>query len=136
MLPSESAPGAAVIADRGDTPTVPTGQRGAATVLVVAMCGVLLLVGAGTGVVAALVVAHRQAQGAADLAALAGATVLAEPGRGDPCGAAGEVAAANGAALVSCTVQGQDVLVEVSVAGPRWLGQVEDLRGEARAGPV
>lgn len=116
-----------------------TDQRGAATVLVVAMAGVLLLVGSATGVVAAIVVAHRKAQSAADLAALAGATALADPGsRGarDPCGAAGDVAAANHARLSSCVVDGEDVLVEVTVAGPHWLGQDRDLVGTARAGPA
>lgn len=114
-----------------------TDQRGAATVLVVAMTGVLLLVGAGTGVVAAIVVAHRTAQAAADLAALAGATALADPARaGDPCAVAGEVATANAASLTSCTVEDRDVLVEVTVPGPRWLGQDRDLVGSARAGPA
>jgi hypothetical protein len=45
------------------------------------------------------------------------------------------VAAANGAALDSCVVDGFDVQVQVTVAGPRWLGQLHDLAAEARAGP-
>lgn len=109
-------------------------QRGAATVLVMAMTGVLLLVGAAAGVVGALVVAHRQAQASADLAALAGAAALAGQG-GDACRSASAVALANGGELRSCRVLGADVLVEVVVAGPRWLGQDEDLVGTARAGP-
>ena len=48
-------------------------QSGAATLLVMAMAGVLLLLGAALAVVTALVAAHRVAQAAADLAALAGA---------------------------------------------------------------
>lgn len=111
-------------------------QRGAAAVLVVAMTGVLLLVGAATGVVAAIFVAHRQAQAAADLAALAGATAIAVRDGRDPCGQAAGVAAANGATLSSCAVEGEDVVVEVVVTGPRWLGQDEDLTGRARAGPA
>lgn len=117
----------------------PRDQRGAATVLVVAMAGVLLLVGAAAGVVAAIVVAHRKAQSAADLAALAGATALADPASHaarDPCGVAAEAASANGAELSSCVVEGQDVVVGVTVAGPRWLGQDRDLVGTARAGPA
>lgn len=113
-------------------------QRGAATVLVVAMAGVLLLVGAAAGVVAAIVVAHRKAQAAADLAALAGAEVVADPahrGARDPCATAREVASANDAELSSCVVAEADVLVEVTVTGPRWLGQDRDLIGTARAGP-
>ncbi len=110
-------------------------ERGAAAVLVVAMAGVLLLVGAATGVVGAIVAAHRRAQAAADLAALAGAQVLARHD-GDPCGAAGSVAEVNGATLDSCTVEDADVVVEVVVSGPRWLGQDQDLSAAARAGPV
>jgi uncharacterized membrane protein len=54
--------------------------------MVVACLSLLLLVGAGLGVVAAMVRDHRVAQSAADLAALAGASALQ---RGDdPCAAA------------------------------------------------
>lgn len=104
--------------------------------LVVALAGVLLLVGAAAGVVGAIVAAHRVAQSAADLAALAGAATLADHSGRDPCASAGGVAAANGASLTGCAVEGQDVRVEVTVAGPRWLGQDEDLSARARAGPA
>lgn len=110
-------------------------DRGAATILAVTMSGVLLLVGAAAGVVGALVVDHRRAQAAADLAALAGATARADRG-GVACPAAQQVAAANGAELATCVVEGEDVLVEVTVSGPRWLGQDQDLSAQARAGPV
>ncbi|MEQ6903570.1 Rv3654c family TadE-like protein [Nocardioides sp. YIM 152588] len=109
------------------------GERGAATVLVVALAGVLLLVGCALGVAATLVVDHRRAQAAADLAALAGAARLAEGG--DACRVAGEVAAANGATLLGCRVEDRDVVAEVRVTGPRWLGQTGDLVARARAGP-
>lgn len=112
------------------------GQRGAATVLVVGMAGLLMLVGAAAGVVGAIVAAHRSAQSAADLAALAGAATFAEHTGRDPCAAAAEVAAANGALLDSCAVEGEDLVVEVTVGGPRWLGQDQDLRARARAGPA
>jgi secretion/DNA translocation related TadE-like protein len=98
------------------------------------MAGVLLLVGAALGVVQAMVVAHRRAQSAADLAALAGASAVAH-GR-EPCAAAGTVAGLNGGRLVGCEVSAGDVRVEVVVAGPRWLGQQGDLTAEARAGPA
>jgi secretion/DNA translocation related TadE-like protein len=110
------------------------GERGAATLLVVAIAGLLLWVGAALGVVAAMVGAHRSAQAAADLAALSGATRLADGG--DPCAEAATVATANGATLTSCTVADRDVRVAVEVAGPRWLGQTGDLGAEARAGPA
>lgn len=104
------------------------------TVLVVACLGLLLLLGAALGVVAAMVTAHRSAQSAADLAALAGAGAAAR-GR-DPCAVAGEVALANHASLLGCAVEGLDVTVSVQVTGPRWLGQEGDLAASARAGPA
>jgi secretion/DNA translocation related TadE-like protein len=108
-------------------------QRGAASLLAVALLAVLLPVGTALGVVAAMVWAHRTAQAAADLSALAGAAELQEGE--DACGAAGRIAGANHASLTSCRVQGQEVVVEVMVAGPRWLGQDDDLSARARAGP-
>lgn len=109
-------------------------ERGAASLLVVACLGLLLALGAATGVVAAIVVAQRSAQSAADLAALAGA---AGHQRGDDaCDRAEAAATANGAELESCVLEGEDVRVVVAVSGPRWLGWSGDLRGEARAGPA
>ena len=108
-------------------------ERGAAALLAVAMSCVLLLVAAALGVAAALVVDHRRAQSAADLAALAGAV---EAGRGgQPCDIAGEVADHNGAHLRECALEGLTVTVRVRVEGPRWLGQRGDLDAMARAGP-
>lgn len=111
----------------------PAGEGGAATLVVLAMAGVLLLVGAALGVAQALVVDHRRAQAAADLAALAGASA----GRWglDACDAVRRVATANAAELTSCTVVAGVVDVVVRVAGPRWLGQTSDLTAQARAGP-
>ncbi|MFJ9313743.1 Rv3654c family TadE-like protein [Pimelobacter simplex] len=120
--------------DPADSTTRSTDERGAATVLAVAMAGVLLLVGAATGVVGAIVVDHRRAQAAADLAALAAAAAHADPGR-HPCTTAARVATANGATLRSCRRDGPDVVVTVVVQGPRWLGQEGDLIASARAGP-
>jgi secretion/DNA translocation related TadE-like protein len=114
--------------------TVRRGQAGAATLLAVAMAGVLMVVGAALAVVGAMVVAHRQAQGSADLAALAGATAAA---RGeDPCRAARDVARLNAGTVIACAVEGGTVTVEVRVPGPRWLGQESDLDAWARAGPA
>ena len=105
-------------------------ERGAATVLVVAMAGMLMFVMAGLGAAGGLVTAQRRAQAAADLAALAGASRL-----DDACGHAGEVATANGAALERCRRAGDDVTVEVSVAGPRVPWREVRVTAEARAGP-
>jgi hypothetical protein len=86
-------------------------DRGAATVLVVAMAGVLMFVMLG-------------------LAALGGASELT-----DACGAAARIAAAHAAALDGCRVEGDEVAVAVSVPGPDvpW-GEVR-VTAEARAGP-
>jgi secretion/DNA translocation related TadE-like protein len=107
-------------------------ERGAATVLAMAFLGVLVLVGSALGVVAAMVAAHRQAQSAADLAALAGATAVAD-GR-DACVSAARIATDNAATLSRCSVDGRVVVVDVTVTGPHWLGQEHDLVAEARAG--
>lgn len=109
-------------------------QRGSATVLVVAMSGVLLLVGAALGVVVAMVVAHRTAQSGADLAALSGAQATVRGS--DGCRAAGDVATANDVRLTECEVRGRVVEVTVSARGPHWLGQGADLSARARAGPA
>jgi secretion/DNA translocation related TadE-like protein len=109
-------------------------ERGAATLLVLTMAGLLVLLGAAFSVVVALVVAHRAAQSAADLAALAGARGVAE-GR-DGCAAAAEVATANRSRLAGCVVAGRDIAVRVEVTGPHWLGEVADLAATSRAGPA
>ncbi len=101
--------------------------------LVVAVMGLLLVIGAALGVVAAMVRAHRVAQSGADLAALAGAHGVALGG--DACAAAGRIAAANDVRLTSCRVEGRDVVVMVVAPGPHWLGQTADLTAQARAGP-
>lgn len=110
-------------------------ERGAATVLAVALLGLLVLVGAALSVVGAMFAAHRSAQAAADLAALAGAAAAQDSG--DACGVAAATAAANGARLVDCVLAGRDVRVTVEVTGPRWRGVTPgDLVAESRAGPV
>lgn len=109
-------------------------ERGAATVVAVAMAGVLLLLGAALCVVAAIVADLRRAQSAADLAALAGAAEVARGGA-DGCVTAARVAVANGALLASCLVVGSEVTVSATVKGPAWRDLVAELDGHARAGP-
>ena len=112
----------------------PRTQHGSATLFAVAVIGLLALVGAALGVVGAMVHAHRVAQSAADLAALAGARSVA---RGeDGCAAAAAIAEANGATIDQCAVDGFDVRLRVTAAGPHWLAQHHDLSAEARAGPA
>lgn len=75
-------------------------QRGSASVLVVALLGVLVVVAAGLAGVGRAVAAQTQATAAADAAALAAAplTFLA----GDPRAEAALYAKVNGGRLVSC----------------------------------
>ncbi len=107
-------------------------ETGAATVMVVAFLGLLLVIGAGTGAVAGVFVAHRRAESAADLAALAAARQLVRGG--DPCPAAARIAGENGAKLEACHRDGTTVVVEVVVPGPTWLGSTPVVVGRARAG--
>jgi secretion/DNA translocation related TadE-like protein len=109
-------------------------DRGSATLPAIACLGVLLLVGAALGVTTAMVRAHRSAQSAADLAALAAASAVARGG--DPCAAAAGLAERNGARLAGCSIEGREVQVLVTVPGPHWLGERSDLSAQARAGPA
>ena len=121
-----------VVMHRGAT----RGDRGGATVLVVAMAGGLMFVMVGLGAVGGLVTAQRRAQGAADLAALAGASALAGVrGSADACVAAARVAGSNAAALDACTPDGRTVRVTVSVDGPDVPWREVRVSAEARAGP-
>ena len=103
---------------------------GAATVLVLAMAGVLMFVAVGLAAVGGLVTAQRQAQAAADLAALGAA---ADPAAA--CAGAARIAAANEAALDRCEVEGRDVTVTISVSGPAVPWRDVRVSAEARAGP-
>jgi secretion/DNA translocation related TadE-like protein len=115
---------------------------GVASVLVVALTGLLVLLGLTAAFLVATVAAHRRVQAAADLAALAGATT-AQPGGGgaasslpsDPCAVAAQIAVANGARLTSCRVEVSDVLVTAALDGPRFAGHSWALTAQARAGP-
>lgn len=75
-------------------------QRGAATVVAVAIVTMLVMVAAGLTAVGRVVGAHVQATAAADAAALAAAPLTFLPG--DPEAEASSFAVANGASLVAC----------------------------------
>lgn len=107
-------------------------QRGAATAAATGLVGVLLAVAAAASLGAAVLVDHRRAESAADLAALAGAAAVAG---GDACAAAAGVAEANGTKLVSCEVRGRDVLVRVELRRDYGAGLVAGHAAQARAGP-
>lgn len=109
-------------------------ERGAGSVLAVAMMGLLVTITVAVAGVVAIVATHRTAQSAADLAALAGAAALQDGG--DPCAQAAEVARRNGATLSGCAVEGWNVSVAVSADTARLPGGVLDLKARGRAGPA
>lgn len=112
------------------------GERGSGTVLVLGVIGVLLVLAVGVVALIQAQAAAGRARLAADLAALGGATALNSiTAPADPCAVAGGVARANGAALGSCTVAGEDVVVEAAVR-VQVLGAGRTATAAARAGPV
>ena len=111
-----------------------TDDSGSATVLVLALCAVLVVFATVLVAVASVAVTRHRAAQAADSAALAAAT-RALSGAEQACAAAGELARASAAILLTCRLEGDraDVLVEVRPQG--WLGRFGAARGRARAGP-
>jgi secretion/DNA translocation related TadE-like protein len=109
-------------------------DRGVGTVLGLAMTGLLVVFTLICAAVASLVVTHRAAQSAADLAALAGAGSISA-GR-DPCTSAAGIALRNDAELTACSVSGYTVTVEVTARTPRLFWTRYDLRARSRAGPA
>lgn len=108
-------------------------ESGAGAVSGLLWMGLLLSIGCACVLAVGVVTTHRRAQGAADLAALAGAQALV---RGEnPCAAAGDVAERNRASVTDCSVTDRDVVVAVSVAAPGVFPESFELRGRARAGP-
>jgi secretion/DNA translocation related TadE-like protein len=110
-----------------------TDERGSATVLGMSLVSVLVLLGLAGAWLEAVVADHRVAQSAADLAALAGARAI-QDGR-SPCVAVDQVARANSAATVQCSVVGTDIWVTVQVEAPDLLGRTPTVTGRAHAGP-
>jgi secretion/DNA translocation related TadE-like protein len=110
-------------------------DRGAASVWVLAVGLVLVAAGLAGAAVGAVRLARQRAVVAADLAALAGAA-RAVDGTAVACGRAGEFAAHNGARLVSCTLDGLDLVVTVELTATPLPGLTRRIPAAARAGPV
>lgn len=110
------------------------GERGAGTVLVLAIVLVVMIAVQAVAVLAAGQTARHRAAAAADLAALAAAQRLAA-GAVDPCTDAGRIARANGAALRDCVVDGLEVEVQVRVETTSVLPWLPAQERRARAGP-
>ena len=112
-------------------------ERGVGTVMTAAMCMVVVGIAMISSVVVAWLASEQSAQDAADLASLAGASVVVEGGNG--CAAARWVAERNGARLVACEVTGEprSFVIEVDVERalhPRIHGAPETVRRTATAG--
>ena len=103
--------------------------------LVLSLAVLLSFLAASLVAVGAVAVARHRATTGADLSALAAAARALE-GSAAACGRAAELAAAQDARLVDCTLAGDvaEVLVEVRPAG--WLGSLGAARARARAGPA
>ncbi|GHH49840.1 Rv3654c family TadE-like protein [Lentzea cavernae] len=105
-------------------------ERGSAAVSGVVAVLSLIIVAVGGAQIGSAVVARHRVTGAADLAALAAAARLTE-GDEDACEQAKRVASEHRAELSGCTVNGWEVVVEVSATTP--FGPVS---AWARAGPA
>jgi secretion/DNA translocation related TadE-like protein len=112
-----------------------SGERGAAAVLVLALAGVLALLGATGSALAAVAVARQRAATVADLAALAAAQ-RALDGPAAACTRAAQLAAADDARLLRCTLTGDVAAVVVQVTPPGPIGRLGSATAWARAGPA
>ncbi len=110
-------------------------DRGSATILVVAALTALLASAIGAMTLVGAVRASHQAHSAADLAALAGAMVLAQ-GESGPCACAraAVVAGQNRAGLVECHPS-VDAVLEVVVTTPSGAPGLGPAVARSRAGP-
>jgi secretion/DNA translocation related TadE-like protein len=107
-------------------------DRGAASVLVLAIGLVLVLLGVAGATVGAARVARHQARNAADLGALAGAAHTIE-GQAAACAVAARFVRANEARMTGCAVTGLEIVVRASVG---FRGFPAGAEVAARAGPV
>ena len=103
-------------------------DSGSTTVTAAFLVAAVVALAAAAAFAAGALADQARARAAADLAAVAGAVTALETGDGaSGCAAADRVAAANGAGLVSCIRDVEDVEVVADVDGRRAV---------ARAGPV
>jgi secretion/DNA translocation related TadE-like protein len=125
----------------------PTSDRdaGSASLWALSLAMVLWVCVAGVVLAGVAVVARHRAATAADMAALAAASVTARsdvstnPVGSSACAAADAVAVANDAIVTSCQVIGQvaDVTTRVRIPALSWLGGLglDVVSARARAGP-
>ncbi|HJP77404.1 MAG TPA: Rv3654c family TadE-like protein [Pseudonocardiaceae bacterium] len=111
------------------------GDRGAATIWIIAAIAALLLFAGGILAVGASAVTRHRAAGAADLAALAAAD-YAPDGEQAACGWARWVTDRMRVRLDSCHLDGWDALVRTSADPPGPLARFGAATAHARAGPA
>jgi secretion/DNA translocation related TadE-like protein len=111
------------------------GERGAASLLVLAVGLALVLAGVAGAAVGTARVGRHQARTAADLGALAGA-VHAVDGAAQACAVAVRYVAANDGRMTGCAVEGLEIVVRVEVAVTPLPGVTRHAEAAARAGPV
>lgn len=110
-------------------------DRGAASLLVLAI-GLMLIAGGVAGAaIGAAQVGRHQAHTAADFGALAGAVRVVFGDR-VACGRAAELVMANGGRMVSCRLDGLDLVVQVEVTVRPLPGLTRVATADARAGPA
>jgi secretion/DNA translocation related TadE-like protein len=97
-------------------PELAHAERGSGSVLGVAIIGAIVCLSTTVVPLYAVLAARSAVAGAADAAALAAADARVGAVTGYPCDRAAEVAAANGASLTSCEVDGLVATVRVSSA--------------------
>ncbi|MDK7742014.1 MULTISPECIES: Rv3654c family TadE-like protein [Helcobacillus] len=105
-------------------------EEGSAPAAMLTWCSIASLLLALVVMLGQVHIAHARAQGAADLAALSGADAAAVGA--DGCSTAAMIAHANGADVLSCSSDGQDVVIEVRLPA----GRIGSARAIARAGPA
>ncbi|MFF5080675.1 Rv3654c family TadE-like protein [Actinoplanes sp. NPDC000266] len=110
-------------------------DRGAASILLLAVGLCLVVAGLAGAAVGSAWVGRQQARTAADLGALAGAAE-AIYGEGVACARAGRFVAANGGRMTSCVVTGLEIVVRVTVEVAPMAGFVGTADAAARAGPI
>ena len=114
-----------------------------ATIWVLVLAAVIAFAGTAAVAIAQVALVRQRVAVAADMAALAGATQLAQTDEAAACAKADDVAHDNHAVLVRCLVDYPNVTVVVELPLPglvNWLAQmahqsVPVIRIRARAGP-
>lgn len=105
-----------------------------ACVMLIALAAALIATAASVGGALLCRSRARSARSAADATALSAASAYWSGGASDPCAVGRRAAAENDAQLESCAVEGDDIVVTVSV--PLCLPFMSRVSQRSRAGPI